>query len=97
MYRLGLESILGLERRGACFGIAPCIPGAWDGFTVEWRHGRSWRHWKDPERQLARMDVALVQLDELVEVLQQAVTEDERVCGIFDQLVFELIDGRPLE
>jgi cyclic beta-1,2-glucan synthetase len=41
MYRLGLESILGLERRGPCFAIAPCIPGAWDGFTVEWRHGRS--------------------------------------------------------
>jgi len=41
MYRLGLESILGLRRRGGCFAIAPCIPGSWDGFIVRWRHGRS--------------------------------------------------------
>jgi cellobiose phosphorylase len=41
MYRLGLESILGLTRRGACFAIAPCIPGSWGGFRVRWCHGRS--------------------------------------------------------
>jgi cyclic beta-1,2-glucan synthetase len=38
MYRLGLESILGLRRRGNCFTIAPCIPGSWDGFAMRWRH-----------------------------------------------------------
>jgi cyclic beta-1,2-glucan synthetase len=41
MYRLGLESILGLKRRGTRFEIAPCIPGAWDGFRVRWRHGKT--------------------------------------------------------
>jgi cyclic beta-1,2-glucan synthetase len=41
MYRLGLESILGLRRRGPCFTIAPCVPAQWDGFVVRWRHGRS--------------------------------------------------------
>jgi cyclic beta-1,2-glucan synthetase len=41
MYRLGLESILGLKRRGAAFSVDPCVPGAWDGFTVRWRHGNS--------------------------------------------------------
>jgi cyclic beta-1,2-glucan synthetase len=41
MYRLGLESILGLRRRGSSFSIAPCIPGSWDHFLVRWRHGRS--------------------------------------------------------
>jgi cyclic beta-1,2-glucan synthetase len=41
MYRLGLESILGLRHRGRSFSIAPCIPGSWDGFVVRWRHGRS--------------------------------------------------------
>ena len=40
MYRLGLESILGLRRRGDSFAVAPCIPGSWDGFVVRWRHGR---------------------------------------------------------
>lgn len=41
MYRLGLESILGLRRRGRSFAIAPCVPGSWDRFVVRWRHGQS--------------------------------------------------------
>ncbi len=41
MYRLGLESILGLRRRGRSFSVAPCIPGSWNGFVVRWRHGGS--------------------------------------------------------
>jgi cyclic beta-1,2-glucan synthetase len=41
MYRLGLESILGVRRRGASFSVAPCIPRAWDGFTVRWRYGKT--------------------------------------------------------
>ena len=41
MYRLGLESILGLRRRGRRFAVAPCIPGSWDGFHMRWRHGRT--------------------------------------------------------
>jgi cyclic beta-1,2-glucan synthetase len=41
MYRVGLESILGLERLGDHFAVAPCIPGAWKGFVIRWRHGRS--------------------------------------------------------
>ncbi|MEO6595932.1 MAG: carbohydrate-binding protein, partial [Planctomycetota bacterium] len=41
MYRLGLESILGLSRHGDSFAIAPCIPGSWPAFVVRWRHGRS--------------------------------------------------------
>jgi cyclic beta-1,2-glucan synthetase len=41
MYRLGLQSILGLRRRGHCFTVAPCIPRSWDGFRVSWRHGKS--------------------------------------------------------
>jgi cyclic beta-1,2-glucan synthetase len=41
MYRIGLESILGLRRQGGSFSIAPCIPGSWNGFVVRWRHGQS--------------------------------------------------------
>ncbi len=41
MYRLAVESILGIRRRGGCFAIEPCIPGAWDRFAVRWRHGSS--------------------------------------------------------
>jgi len=41
MYRLGLESILGLRRRGQSFAIAPCVPASWDRFVLHWRLGRS--------------------------------------------------------
>jgi cyclic beta-1,2-glucan synthetase len=41
MYRLGLESILGIRRRGDHLAIAPCVPASWGGFVVRWRHGRS--------------------------------------------------------
>ena len=39
MYRAGLESILGLRRRGATFEIDPCIPAAWPAYQIAWRFG----------------------------------------------------------
>jgi cyclic beta-1,2-glucan synthetase len=39
MYRVGVESILGLRRCGDALTIAPCIPRAWDGFDLTYRHG----------------------------------------------------------
>jgi cellobiose phosphorylase len=43
MYRLIVESLLGLRliRRdeGACLVIAPCLPAAWPGFTLQYRYG----------------------------------------------------------
>ncbi|MDR7419789.1 MAG: glucoamylase family protein [Armatimonadota bacterium] len=41
LYRLGLESILGLARHGSTFAIDPCIPGSWPGYAITWRFGRS--------------------------------------------------------
>ena len=37
MYRAGLESILGLRRRGATFAIDPCIPSSWPEYRIAWR------------------------------------------------------------
>jgi cyclic beta-1,2-glucan synthetase len=39
MYRAGLESILGLRRRGASFEIDPCIPTSWPSCSISWRFG----------------------------------------------------------
>jgi cyclic beta-1,2-glucan synthetase len=39
MYRVGLESILGLRRRGRAFQIDPCIPSAWSECSITWRIG----------------------------------------------------------
>ncbi len=41
MYRVGLESILGLRRRGQTFSVAPCIAASWEGFRLRWRQGSS--------------------------------------------------------
>jgi cyclic beta-1,2-glucan synthetase len=39
MYRAGLESIIGIERRGNAFALNPCIPFTWAGFSVVLRLG----------------------------------------------------------
>jgi len=41
MYRAGLESMLGLRRRGETFEVAPCIPAAWPAYSIVWRFGGS--------------------------------------------------------
>jgi cyclic beta-1,2-glucan synthetase len=41
LYRVGLESILGLRRRGEVFEVDPCIPSSWPEYTVRWRFGRT--------------------------------------------------------
>jgi cyclic beta-1,2-glucan synthetase len=37
MYRAGLESILGLRRRGDTFVLDPCIPSSWPEYRIAWR------------------------------------------------------------
>jgi cyclic beta-1,2-glucan synthetase len=39
MYRAGLETILGVTRRGETLSLDPCIPFAWPGFSVVLRFG----------------------------------------------------------
>ena len=41
LYRAGLDSILGLRRRGDTFMIDPCVPSSWTAYTIKWRHGSS--------------------------------------------------------
>jgi cyclic beta-1,2-glucan synthetase len=39
LYRTGLEAILGFTLRGEALTLNPCIPAAWDGYSIEYRHG----------------------------------------------------------
>jgi cellobiose phosphorylase len=39
MYRLLLESLLGLKREGDTLRFAPCLPAAWDGYSVRYMFG----------------------------------------------------------
>lgn len=41
LYRLGVEAILGIRRRGEALEIDPRIPATWEGFEATYRHGRS--------------------------------------------------------
>ncbi len=41
MYRLGLESILGLRREGGDLRLDPTLPPSWPGFSAQVRHGEA--------------------------------------------------------
>jgi len=41
MYRTAVEGILGIHLRGGILSIDPCIPRAWPGFEITYKHGRS--------------------------------------------------------
>ena len=41
MYRLLLESLLGLTRQADKLLLAPRLPASWPGFTLHYRHGSS--------------------------------------------------------
>jgi cyclic beta-1,2-glucan synthetase len=41
MYRAGLESILGLRRRGSTFEMDPCIPSSWPEYAIVWTFGHT--------------------------------------------------------
>ena len=41
MYRVGLEGILGVHKRGDSLAIDPCIPTAWPEYRIDYRYGSS--------------------------------------------------------
>jgi cyclic beta-1,2-glucan synthetase len=41
MYRTAIEGILGINLRGPILSINPCIPRAWTGFEINYKHGSS--------------------------------------------------------
>ena len=38
LYRAGLEWMLGFRLHGSTLSIDPCVPAAWRGFEIEFRH-----------------------------------------------------------
>jgi cellobiose phosphorylase len=38
MYRLIVESLLGLRREGETLHFAPCLPAEWPGFKIHYRY-----------------------------------------------------------
>jgi cyclic beta-1,2-glucan synthetase len=52
MYRIGMEHVIGLRRRGRTLAITPCIPSNWPSFEIEYRYGTGVYHIvvENPER-----------------------------------------------
>ncbi|NSL55077.1 cyclic beta 1-2 glucan synthetase [Uliginosibacterium sp. IMCC34675] len=44
MYRLMLESLLGLKRVGDTLQLAPCLPAEWPGYALHYRYRKSMYH-----------------------------------------------------
>jgi cyclic beta-1,2-glucan synthetase len=44
MYRLILESLLGLKRKVDTLSFTPCLPADWEGFTIHYRHRETIYH-----------------------------------------------------
>ena len=44
MYRLVIESLLGLRLLGDTLQVAPCLPGDWNGFTIHYRYRETVYH-----------------------------------------------------
>ncbi|HET6905647.1 MAG TPA: cyclic beta 1-2 glucan synthetase, partial [Rhodanobacteraceae bacterium] len=63
MYRLLVESLLGLQRRGDRLAFAPCVPEDWRSWELEYRFGET-RYRIMFERVAAGSVVAQVSLDE---------------------------------
>lgn len=77
MYRAGLESMLGLRRRGRTFSVDPCIPSSWPGYEITWRLGRTTYviSVSNPERQCRGVCRALVD-DDVVDATAMPIVED---------------------
>ena len=41
MYRLLVESLLGLQRQGDRLRLAPCVPPDWEAYRIQYRFGRT--------------------------------------------------------
>jgi cellobiose phosphorylase len=41
MYRLLVESLLGVQRRGDTLSFAPCVPEDWRSWELDYRHGKT--------------------------------------------------------
>ena len=58
-YRVGVEGILGFQKRGSTLRIAPVMPSTWEGFELTYRYGSATYHIV-VSRGAEPMDISLV-------------------------------------
>jgi cyclic beta-1,2-glucan synthetase len=83
MYRAGLESILGLRRRGTTFAIDPCIPQAWPAYSLACRFGETKYAIEVENPQRRSRGIASAELDGMaVDPSAIPIVEDGRRHGL---------------
>jgi cellobiose phosphorylase len=90
MYRLLLESLLGLTREGDRLRFSPCLPAGWDTFSIRYRHGETFhdiRIERTPEIQGTRGDISVS--------MDGVVLPDATAPIAADGLAHEIVVGVP--
>jgi cyclic beta-1,2-glucan glucanotransferase len=81
MYRAGIESMLGLRRRGDSFGVDPCVPASWPGYEIMWRVGHGTQYVitvTNPERHCRGVSTAVLD-DVTVNAAEIPLVDDGQV------------------
>ena len=78
MYRLILESLLGLKIEVDKLSFEPCIPAEWDAFTVHYRFRETVYHIKVQQRHTGEVGATTVSLDGVVQEGKEISLADDR-------------------
>jgi cyclic beta-1,2-glucan synthetase len=92
MYRLLLESLLGLRRLGDRLHFAPCLPAEWSGFTVHYRY-RATRYHITVSQVVAAMDTESSE-GRLSRLLVDGVAQTGEVIELVDDAVEHHVELR---
>jgi cellobiose phosphorylase len=76
MYRLMIESLLGLRLEAGHLRFAPVLPAGWSGFDMRYRYGETW--YRIELRQVESGDAAWVALDGATRADGRIPLEDDR-------------------
>jgi cellobiose phosphorylase len=67
MYRLIVESLLGLKLETDKLSFSPCLPAEWDGFTVHYRFRETIYHIRVMQKQAGDKETATITVDGVVQ------------------------------
>ncbi len=78
MYRLVLESLLGLQLEGTTLHVRPCLPDSWTGFSLQYRWGRT--GYTIEVKKLPGLPDVLVSLDGVLQDTAAVLLKDDGVA-----------------
>jgi cellobiose phosphorylase len=78
MYRLILESLLGISLENDRLSFAPCLPVDWEGFTMEYRFRKTRYHIRVMQKQPVEKEATVVTLDGAVQQGKAIILVDDR-------------------